>query len=214
MALDYTPNPATVFNAGSFQSSLSTKHFVVVLPSVYGTNNSVLLDALERLNGTARGVCVIDPGNISNDTLAQFHAAGVGGVRLNIADGGDDEIIKAVRKDAAVAKVHDWVLQLWIPSKAFVSLHGVIPTLGVRFVADHFAHTEVGSKTNKTLDTIDPYRKPGFTEVIDLVQRKLLFVKLSAPYQNSKATPFYEDLRVVSETLIVKGPDMVAYGSD
>jgi predicted TIM-barrel fold metal-dependent hydrolase len=47
-----------------------------------------------------------------------------------------------------------------------------------------------------------------------LVQRKLLFVKLSAPYRNSKLEPLYEDMRVVAETIMINGPEMVVYGSD
>jgi predicted TIM-barrel fold metal-dependent hydrolase len=50
--------------------------------------------------------------------------------------------------------------------------------------------------------------------MIDLVQRKLLFVKISAPYQNSKLTPLYSDMRVVADTIMANGPDMVVYGSD
>ncbi|KAF1955030.1 amidohydrolase family protein [Byssothecium circinans] len=215
LGCEYTPKAALISNATEFQAKTGISHFVIVLPSVYGTNNSVLLDALKKFNGTARGVAVVDPDTVSNETLAEYHAAGVRGVRVNFGnDGNDEEIVEAVKKNAAIAKIHGWVLQVWIPIRSFAVLHDVIPTLGVRVVTDHFGHAEVGSRTNNTLDTIDPYRGPGFSEIIDLVRRKLLFVKISAPYQNSKASPLYEDMRVIAETLIVNGPDMVVYGSD
>lgn len=186
-----------------------------MLPSVYGTNNSILVSALKSYNGTARGVCVVDPDTVSSDTLSELHATGVRGVRVNFGnDGTNEEIVEAVKKNAAIAKAHNWVLQLWIPLKAWVALHDVVPQLGVRVVADHFGHAEVASRTNNTRDTIDPYLRTGFTELIDLVRRRLLFVKISGPYQNSKASPFYEDMRVVAETLILNGPEMVVYGSD
>lgn len=185
---------------------------------MYGTDNAVLLDALDKFNGTARGVCVIDPDSIDNHTLAQFHAAGVRGIRINAINArnnsSEDEIVDAVKKNAAIARQYGWALQLWIPLKTFISLHDLIPKLGVQVVADHFAHAEVGSMTNNSLDTIDPYQNAGFSEVVDLVRRKLLFVKISAPYRDSKDEPLYEDLRVVAETLILNGPDMVTYGSD
>ncbi|KAJ9625497.1 hypothetical protein H2203_004254 [Taxawa tesnikishii (nom. ined.)] len=212
---DYTPKAATKQNASDFESQRGIAHPVIVLPSVYGTDNGVLLDALAFFNGSARGVCVVDPDTIDNKTLTEFHNAGVRGVRVNFgSEGTDEEIVEAVKKNAAVAKLNNWVLQLWLPLKSFAALHSVIPELGVTVVADHFGHTEVGSKTNKTADTIDPYQKTGFPELVDLVRQRLLFVKISGPYQNSKQSPLYEDMRVVAQTLILNGPEMVVYGSD
>lgn len=182
--IDYTPKAATVKNATEFQQRHGISHSVIVLPSVYNTNNSVLLDALKSFNGSARGVCVVDPDEVTTATLAQFHAAGVRGVRVNFgSEGTNDEIVEAVKKNAKVAAVN---MQLWIPIKAFTALHDVIPELGVRVVVDHYGHAMVGSKTGNMSDTIDPYSIEGFPELIDLVQHKLVFVKISAPYQNPR----------------------------
>jgi predicted TIM-barrel fold metal-dependent hydrolase len=159
-------------------------------------------------------VCVVDLDKVDNITLRQYHDAGVRGVRLSMREGTNKEIVAAVKKFASVAKLHDWVLQLRIPLKAFVALKEVIPTLGVRVVVYHFAYPEVGSKTNNTRNTVDPYRRTGFSEVIDLVQRKMLFVKISGPYLNSKLPPFYKDMHIVTQALMINGPDMVVYGSD
>jgi predicted TIM-barrel fold metal-dependent hydrolase len=126
----------------------------------------------------------------------------------------DSEIVTAVKKFAVVARSQDWVLQLRIPLAAFIPLRSVIPNLGVRVVVDHFAYPQVGSKTNNTRNTIDPYLTPGFAEVIDLVRQKKLFVKISGPYLNSNLAPHYQDMRVVTQTLMINGPDMVVYGSD
>jgi len=195
------------------QSGIS--HPVVVLPSVYGTNNSVLLDALRPFDGSARGVCVVDPDNISNATLDQFHAAGVRGVRVNFGnEGTDHEIVEAVQKNARIAALNDWKLQSWLPIRAFAALHNIIAKLGVRLETDHYGHALVGSCTGNMSNTIDPYTITGFRELIDLVQCKLLFVKTSAPYQNSKLTPLYNDMRVVADTIMANGPDVVVYGSD
>lgn len=213
--IDYTPKAATVKNATEFQQRHGISHSVIVLPSVYKTNNSVLLDALKSFNGSARGVCVVDPDDVTTATLAQFHAAGVRGVRVSFgSEGTNDEIVEAVKKNAKVAAVNNWNLQLWILIKAFTALHDVIPELGVRVVVDHYGHAMVGSKTGNMSDTIDPYSIKGFPELIDLVQRKLVFVKISAPYQNSKMGPLYEDMRIVTETIMLNGPEMVVYGSD
>ncbi|KAH8891491.1 amidohydrolase family protein [Thozetella sp. PMI_491] len=212
---DYTPKPATVANATQFQESRGIHHAVIVLPSVYARDNAVLLDALKQFGGRYRGVAVIDPDTVTNETLDEMHAAGVRGLRVNFGNGGDTaQILSLVHKNAEVARRYDWVLQVWLPISLFQDLHPIIPKLGVRVVADHFGHAEVGSKTNQTVNTIDPYKTKGFPEMIDLVRQGHLFVKLSAPYQNSKQAPLYEDLRVVAQAIIGAGPDMVVYGSD
>ncbi|KAF7534585.1 hypothetical protein G7054_g6145 [Neopestalotiopsis clavispora] len=212
---DYTPKAALKENATEFQTSRGIAHSVIVLPSVYGTNNSILLDSLDYFNGTCVGVAVVDPDNISNETLATFHEKGVRGLRVNFGEGGtDEEMIDAIKKNAKVAKLHNWVVQLFIPLRTFLALHDVIPTLGVRFVTDHFGHTLVGSRTNITLDTIDPYQNAGFAEMVDLVRRRLLFVKISGPYLDSSMQPLYEDMRVVAQTIMLNGPEVVVYGSD
>ncbi|KAI1387028.1 uncharacterized protein F4822DRAFT_431896 [Hypoxylon trugodes] len=213
---DYTPKPATVDNCTEFQESRGIKHAVVVLPSVYGTNNSVLLDALRHFQGQYRGVAVVDTENITTAELDELHEAGVRGLRVNLGSSNDtDKIIREVESNIAIARTRNWAVQLWVPLSSMVSLHPVIlNNSDITFVADHFAHTETSSKTNVSSSTYDPYRSTGFHEVIDLVQRKLLFIKISAPYQNSKQDPLYEDMRIIAQTLIAAGPEMVVYGSD
>lgn len=211
----YTPLPATVANATTFRNKIGTSHYVIVLPSVYGTNNSVLLDALKQFNGTARGVAVIDPTTTSNSTLAAHKSAGVVGLRVNqVTNETEAQVIQRVRQNAMVAKQMGWVLELYIDCSIFAGLHDVIPTLGVKVVADHFAHAQTTSITNVTSSLVDPYLIPGFPEVIDLVQRKLLFVKISAPYQDSRLYPYYQDLTAIANALMINGPEMVVWGSD
>lgn len=78
---DYTPKAASVVNATDFETSLGIDHACIVLPSVYGTNNSILVDALRQFHGSYRGVAVIDPDSIANATLAVFQEAGVRGCK-------------------------------------------------------------------------------------------------------------------------------------
>lgn len=55
---------------------------VLVQPSVYGTDNSLLLDALATSRGRHRGVIVVDA-DVSDAELRLAHEAGVRGVRFN-----------------------------------------------------------------------------------------------------------------------------------
>jgi len=58
-------------------------HLVLVQPSVYGTDNSLMLRALAVEPGRHRGVAVIDE-TIADAELDAMHAHGVRGVRLNL----------------------------------------------------------------------------------------------------------------------------------
>ena len=58
-------------------------HLVLVQPSVYGTDNSVLMRALAAGGGRHRGVVVVDA-SVSDTELDRFHAAGVRGIRFNL----------------------------------------------------------------------------------------------------------------------------------
>ena len=58
-------------------------HLVLVQPSVYGTDNSLLLRALGAEPGRHRGVVVVDD-DITDAELDAMHAHGVRGVRFNL----------------------------------------------------------------------------------------------------------------------------------
>jgi predicted TIM-barrel fold metal-dependent hydrolase len=57
-------------------------HLVLVQPSVYGADNSLMLSALEKQPGRHRGVVVVDEA-VSADELQRWHALGVRGIRCN-----------------------------------------------------------------------------------------------------------------------------------
>ena len=58
-------------------------HLVLVQPSVYGTDNTLLLRALAAEPGRHRGVVVLDDA-VTEPQLQAMHALGVRGVRLNL----------------------------------------------------------------------------------------------------------------------------------
>lgn len=58
-------------------------HLVLVQPSVYGSNNRLLLDALAESGGRHRGVIIASAG-MSAASLDDMHKLGVRGVRVNL----------------------------------------------------------------------------------------------------------------------------------
>src|SRR5207253_10030902 len=79
----YTPPQASVEELLQLQKDLHLDRVVVVQPSVYGTDNSCTVDAVQRMGARARGVAVIDK-STSRKALEEMAAAGIRGVRLNL----------------------------------------------------------------------------------------------------------------------------------
>jgi predicted TIM-barrel fold metal-dependent hydrolase len=79
----YVPPRRTLAMLDEVASPLGIGHYVLVQPSVYGTDNRLLLDALRASGGRHRGVVVIDP-QVSDRELDAMHEAGVRGARFNL----------------------------------------------------------------------------------------------------------------------------------
>lgn len=77
------------------------RHLVLVQPSVYGTDNTLMLNALALEPGRHRGVAVVAD-DIADAELDALHAAGVRGVRLNLVSP-VGEGFDAARRFAALA---------------------------------------------------------------------------------------------------------------
>jgi predicted TIM-barrel fold metal-dependent hydrolase len=58
-------------------------HLVLVQPSVYGSDNSLMLSALQKSQGRHRGVVVVQEA-VSDAELQRWHALGVRGIRCNL----------------------------------------------------------------------------------------------------------------------------------
>lgn len=54
----YTPGPAPLGALREHMARLGLRRAVIVQPSVYGTDNSCMLESLDQLEGAGRGVAV------------------------------------------------------------------------------------------------------------------------------------------------------------
>src|SRR5712671_3496333 len=82
----YNPPYSTLADLRHLHATLGIARVVFTQPSVYGTDNSAILDAMAKLNartpGRARAVVALDM-DVSDKQLAALDASGVRGVRLN-----------------------------------------------------------------------------------------------------------------------------------
>ena len=79
----YTPPDATADDYIKMLRSIGVDRAVLVQPSVYMTDNTVILDALAENKFPFRAVAVVND-EVSDAELARMHKLGVRGLRLNL----------------------------------------------------------------------------------------------------------------------------------
>lgn len=116
------------------------EHLVLVQPSVYGTDHTVMLRALESSAGRHRGVAVIDP-SIGENELDRLHAAGVRGVRFNLVSPAGHAGDPGADLQALAPRLHarGWHVQWYVQAQDLVHVAAWQARTGLRFVLDHLA---------------------------------------------------------------------------
>lgn len=176
-------------------------HGVLTAPSFYGTDNSLLLAALDLASGRLRGTAIVAP-EIAEEELIAMDRRGIVGIRLNwikrdtlgdVESGAYRQLFQRVRK-------LDWQVEIYLEGPKLAAVLPKIRGQGMKVVVDHF-----GSP--------DPARGvacAGFQEVLRGVKSGDTFVKLSAPYRQGGADP----QAYVDALLDAGGPRQLVWATD
>lgn len=207
-ARHYTPPPAGIEALTAWHDALGIQRVVIVQPSVYGPDNRATLQALRELGPQrARGVAVIDE-TTPDAELDAMHAAGVRGVRVNLAFDDDSEGARAkaatqLRRTAARVAPRGWHLQVWASLSLLSRCAGLLGSLPLPLVFDHYA----GAHASRGVPPQD------LEPVLALVRSGQAWVKLSAPYRCSSA-PDHADLAALARRFVDCNPERLLWGSD
>jgi predicted TIM-barrel fold metal-dependent hydrolase len=212
-AAQYKPTPHTLQDAQRFYEGVGMDRMVFVQPSIYGNDNSCMLDALEEL-GTEKGRAVVqlDPETINPDTLRQWHGIGVRGVRINLVSVGKSmdaaELKSSLQQYADIIRPFGWVLQLFVPLKMAEDLEKIVPELDVKVCLDHFGKPTLSDGNPK------PHDHPGFSSLIRLMKQGNTYVKISGAYRISQ-DPALRDLEPMAKELLgANGGKNVVFATD
>ena len=199
----YTPPEAPFADYRVVMDDLGLTRAVFVQPSVYGTDNRAMLDAIRRGGAGFRGVAVIGAGARDRD-LERLHLGGVRGVRVNRLFPGAGESADAATLAARIAPL-GWHLQLLTDVSDFSGLAARLGRLPVDLVIDHLGHLPAARGTGNA----------GFQDLLALMRDGRCWVKLSAPYRLSAGgRPPYHDVRPFAEAVLEAAPERVVWGSD
>ena len=202
----YTPESATAAQLLAIHRALRISRVVIVQPSVYGTDNSCLLDAMKQYGSEARGIAVL-PTEISSATLDNMERAGIRGVRINLGTAANTNLDDARRRlKSAIEQIQGrkWYVQIYAALPVIAGLSDLILASPVPVVLDHFG----GAKAALGL------QQPGFDKLLELVRSGKGYVKISGAYRASDKPPDYPDLVSLARALIEAKPHRILWGSD
>jgi predicted TIM-barrel fold metal-dependent hydrolase len=202
----YTPEPASVRELLSMHRALHLDRVVIVQPSVYGTDNSCMLDALKQIGAGARGVAVIDDATTDAD-LDAMQSAGVRGVRINFQTTAQVNPDDARRRFAAMlerAQGRNWIVQIYARLDVIEAIKDQVMAAPVPVVFDHLG----GAQASLGLT------QPGFSTLLSLLSAGKAYVKISGEYRSSTEAPDYADAAPLAKAMMATNPSRILWGSD
>lgn len=176
-------------------------HGVLTAPSFYGSDNTILLDALARTQGRLRGTAIVEPSTTAAE-LDRLRGGGIQGIRLNwirrddIPDAGSSDYQRLF----AAARDCELHIEIYLEGPKLAQVLPQVLRTGAIVVIDHFGFPDPTLRLEC----------PGFRQVLDAVGRQRAWVKLSAPYRLGGVDP-----RIYVDALLAAGgPQQLMWASD
>ncbi len=192
----YTPGIAGPNAAVAFLDRIGARAAVLQQASVYGSDNTCLLWALDCLAGRAVGVVQMPKRMPGPDDLARLHARGVRGIRLHLADHDPVAAAHAANRYAEL----DWHLDVHAQGVGIDRLQDLTDRLTMPMVLDHFAGLSPRP---------DGSVQPCLARWLDSGR---VWLKLSAPYRVAGLTP--DRVPGYIAALVTRWPQCCLWGSD
>jgi predicted TIM-barrel fold metal-dependent hydrolase len=173
----YLAPPASLDELARAAAPRDVTRFVIVQPSFYGTDNTVLLESLDALGPRGRGVAVIDPAQTSKAMLEDYAVRGVRGLRINLyspGKAGEGQLAREFRAMANVAGTMGWHVEVIAPIASLAEAATLLVRTDVTVVIDHYGvygHSRPESAAGRVL--------------LELLELPHVWMKLSAPYRVS-----------------------------
>lgn len=198
----FTPGQAPISALQQHMATIGTSRAVIVQPSVYGTDNSCIIDALQQLGPNGRGICVIGE-ETTQAEIRNLVEANVKGVRINFRTFGerDEQALESRLTDIANrVSALGWHVQIYSDRTMLRAINRLVSSLRIPLVLDHFA--DVRLHEGEEMD-----------QLVRLMETGQIYLKLSAPHRVSDE-PHYEAAANIVRKLVPLFPDRLLWGSD
>ena len=204
----HVPNPLYTFPDGTvaeylaMTEALGIQRMVLVQPTFYGTDNSLLVDTLARLGTRCGGVVRIEE-DATDAELDAYHQIGVRAIRLDLfarAEWPTADIIAYIRRMAARATPRGWHLQFYTPGTIVRDLLPFLADLEDTYVIDHLGYMTESD--------------PDFERrLLAVLAHGSCWIKLSGAYRVAKYKPL-SSVAPWGKALVGARPDRLIWGSD
>ncbi len=183
--------------------ALGLSRGVLVHSNVYGTDNSVTLDALRVLGDGYKGIALVGP-DASTQELQTLKSGGMCGIRLNLIGpaGFELEDLEALAPRLADLDFHAEVI-MFSPD-TLLEVGERLTALPIPVVFDHACRFTVSAGLDD----------PGFQRLVGLLGEGKCWVKLSGIYRLTADLPRMVDAEPFVRELMAVNPERVVWGSD
>jgi len=205
----YNPPAAPIEHYRNVQKITGLSRVVFCTPTAHGQDNAVILDAIEQLGDSARGIANIDE-TLDERALDALNQKGIRGARFHLMEDrpGSEEFLT---EHLPRLQRRDWILDLHVDPQDLVHHERYIRNLPTITIIDHMARA-------RGADGID---QPGFRMLLDLMKDDRYWVKICSLNKISAvkdahvegALP-YMDMVPFAQALIDIAPDRILWGSD
>jgi 2-pyrone-4,6-dicarboxylate lactonase len=183
--------------------------FVVVQATCHGTDNSVVVDALEHMDGRAAGVVSVTE-DVTIEELRRLHNAGVRGVRFAFLPHIASETTPAdvIRRIAEKIQPLGWHTDLYFLPDTFEVMEPLIRSLSTPVIIDHMGRPDVNVPVEKN---------SYFQRLLELGNRRAdIFWKVTSPnrYTRSAQPEDWEIVLPFAHELLRRFPGNVISGTD
>ncbi len=201
----YAPHMLGLDAAEAMHRALRIARGVLVSPTVYGTDNSFMLDALRRDGAVRwRGIAVIGD-DTTDDQLGEMNELGVRAARCNFASflnmAPDEGLFRrTVERIAPLG----WHVVLHVLAEDLIAHEALFREVRIPVLVDHMAH----------LDLADEAGGRAFDLLVELIGQDNWWIKLSNGDRISNAGPPYDDVVALGRALAEAAPGRAIWGTD
>jgi len=202
----YDPDPhSTLDDYLQTHRALGLERAVIVTGSGNGTNNRITLDALKRMDGSFKGLALLDPA-VTDSELVELKDGGFSGFRIKTNGRGGLSFDDSKRM-AARTEGFGWHVEFM--SESLAEVIRAVPflnSLNVPYTFDHVAHAEphMAGKDQQ------------FAELLRILKNeRQAWISLYSFYQLSEAgPPDYRDMIDIVQTIVANRADNIVWGSN
>ena len=205
----YTPPDALLADYLGLLNTLGLQRAVVVQPSVYGSDNTVMMAAMAEAESkgiACRGVAVVDAG-VSDGELESMNDAGVRGLRFNLVDVADpakgpplESLAGLCRRVARLG----WHGEFLIHVDDYPNLDEMFAAFPVPIVIGHMGYSRLEQDAASA----------GFQAMLRLAGAGKCWIKLTAPYRIAAGDLPYEKATGFAQAVIEAAPERTLWGTD